>query len=91
LIFGMLAVLAAILLLARAKGDCFSRGLSLVICVALLALAVYVVPPEARTEGLFAREAPSPFWYRAARFVVLALPIAFWGVGWLRRWKRPVE
>jgi hypothetical protein len=91
LIFGMLALLAAIRLLARASGDRFSRGVSLVICLALLALAVYVFPPEPRTSGLFAREAPSPFWYRAARFVVLALPSVFWGLGWLHRWKSPGE
>lgn len=85
LIFGMLALLAAIRLLARASGNRFSRGSSLVICLALLALAVYVVPAEPLTEGLFAREATSPFWYRAARFAVLALPSAFWSRGVLRR------
>jgi hypothetical protein len=91
LILGMLAVLAAIRLLARAGCDCFSRGVSLVICLALLALAVYVDPPEPLTQGLFGREAPSPFWYRAGRFVLLALPGVFWGRGWLRRWKSPAE
>src|ERR1035437_727028 len=85
LIFGMLALLAAIRLLARASGNRFSRGSSLVICLALLALAVYVFPPEPRSSGLFAREAPSPFWYRAARFAVLALPSAFWSRGVTRR------
>jgi hypothetical protein len=85
LIFGMLALLAAIRLLARASGNRFSRGASLVICLALLALAVYVFPPEPRSSGLFAREAPSLFWYRAARFAVLALPSAFWSRGVLRR------
>jgi hypothetical protein len=85
LIFGMLALLAAIRLLARASGNRFSRGSSLVICLALLALAVYVFPPEPRSSGLFAREAPSLFWYRAARFAVLALPSAFWSRGVLRR------
>jgi hypothetical protein len=85
LIFGMLALLATIRLLARASGNRFSRGSSLVICLALLALAVYVFPPEPRSSGLFAREAPSPFWYRAARFAVLALPSAFWSRGVLRR------
>jgi hypothetical protein len=91
LILGILAVLAAIRLLARAGCDRFSRGVSLVICLALLALAAYVAPPELLTQGLFAREAPSPCWYRAARFVVLALPSVFWGLGFLHRWKSPAE
>jgi hypothetical protein len=91
LILGMFAVLAAIRLLARAGCDRFSRGVSLAICLALLALAVYVVPPEPLTQGLFGREAPSPLWYRAGRFVVLALPSAFWGLGFMRRWKSPAE
>ena len=91
LIFGTLAPLAAIRFLALASRDCFSRCVSLVICLALLALAVYVVSPEPLTSGLFTREAPSPFWYRAGRLVVLALPGVFWGLGWLRRRKRPAE
>jgi hypothetical protein len=91
LMTGILALLAAIGFLARASGDRFSQGLSLAICLALLALAVYVVPPEPMTQGLFARESPSPLWYRAARFVALALPSVFWGLGLLRRRKRPPQ
>ena len=89
LILGILAVLAVIRLLARTSRDRFSRGVSLVICLALLALAVYVVPAEPLTQGLFGREAPSPLWYRGARFVVLALPSVFGCLGFLRRRKRP--
>ena len=85
LILGMLALLAAIWYLARACGDRFSRGASLAICLALLALAIYVVPPEPMTQGLFAREVPSPMWYRAGRFFALALPSVFWGLGVIRR------
>ena len=85
LIFGVVVVLGAIRLLARASRDRFSRSVSLVICLTLLAVAVYVVPAEAITAGLFAREAPSPFWYRAARFVALALPSVLWCRGVLRR------
>ena len=62
--------------------------MSLAACLALLALAVYVLPPEPMTQGLFAREARSPLWYRAARFVLLALPGVFWGLGELHRRKR---
>jgi hypothetical protein len=91
LIFGMLAALAAIRLLARTGKDRFSGGVSLAICLALLALAFYVVSAEPLTQGLFGREAHSPLWYRAGRFVVLALPGVFWGLGWLRWWKSPGE
>jgi hypothetical protein len=84
LILGMLVFLTAIRLLARAGCDRFSRAVSLVICLALLALAIYVVPPEPLTQGFFARATPSPLWYRAARLVVLALPSVFSGLAWLR-------
>ncbi len=91
LVLGILAILAAIRLLARAGCDHFSRGVSLAICLALLALAVYVVPAEPLTQGLFGQEAPSPTWYRAGRFVMLALPSVFWGLGFQRRRKSPGE
>ena len=88
---GMVAVLAAIRILARADGNRFSRGVSLVICLALLALGIYVFPAEPITHGMFARETPSPLWYRAGRFVLLALPSVFWGLG-MHRWrKQPAE
>jgi hypothetical protein len=85
LIFGMLAILAAIHYLARASCDRLSQGVSLMACLALLALAVYVFPPEPLTGGLFARAAVSPFWYRGARFVLLGLPGLFWVLAWLHR------
>ena len=91
LIFGMLAALAAMWYLARVSCNRFSRGVSLAACLALLALAVYVLPSEPMTQGLFAREATSPLWYRAARFVLLALPSVFWVLGLLRRWQRPAQ
>ena len=91
LILGMLAVLVAIWFLARASSDLLSRGVSGTICLALLALGVYVFLPEPITHGLFAREMPSPLWYRAGRFVVLALPSVFWGLGLLRWWKQAAE
>jgi hypothetical protein len=81
----MLSFLTAIGCLARATRDRFTMILSLVLCVALVALAVYVFPSEPPTQGLFARESPSPFWYRGARFVTLALPGAAWVWGWLSR------
>ena len=50
LIFGKLALLGVIWFLARAGRDRLSRCVSLLVCLALLVLAVYVVPPEAKTE-----------------------------------------
>ena len=88
---GMVTVLVAIRFLARADGNRLSRGVSLVICLALLALGVYVFPAEPITHGMFARETPSPLWYRAGRFVLLALPSVFWGLGLLRWRKQAAE
>jgi hypothetical protein len=90
LIFGILAVLAVIWFLARASHARFSQVVSLAACLALLAIAVYVLPPEPMTQGLFARKAPSPLWYRAVRFVLLALPSVFWALGRMRQRKHPV-
>ena len=91
LILGVLALLAVIRCLARVSRDRISQGVSLVICLSLLAVAVYVFSPEPPTQGLFAREAPSPLWYRAARLVLLGLPSSFWALGLLPRWKRPAR
>src|ERR1017187_8893530 len=87
LIIGIIALLAAIRFLARASNDRFSQVVSLVACLAMFGLGVYVSLPEPMTQGLFAREAPSPFWYRAGRLALLALPSVFWGLGLRRRWK----
>ena len=85
LIIGVCSVLAAIRFLARATSHRIGQGVSLALCVALLALAGYVFPREPLTPGLFAREHSSPLWYRAGRFVVLALPSVLWGLGQLGR------
>jgi hypothetical protein len=78
LLLGAVLAVAAAWFFARASRDRISRGVSLVICCALLALAVYLLPPEPFTEGLFSRELPSPLWYRASRSLLLAAPAAFW-------------
>jgi hypothetical protein len=54
-------------------------------------LALYVLPAEPMTQGLFAREHPSPLWYRAARFGLLTMPCIFWALELLRRRKSPPE
>lgn len=70
--------LAAIHFLARTGSDSLTRFVSLAACLALLAIGAYVLPPEPITTGLFARAEPSPFWYRAGRLVLFALPTLFW-------------
>ena len=54
-------------------------------CLALLILGFYVLPSEPLNQGLFARERPSPLWYRGARLGVLALPALFWVLAMFRQ------
>jgi hypothetical protein len=83
LIIGVGSILVAIRFLARANSHRIGQGVSLVLCLALLALAVYVFPREPLTQGLFARQQSSPLWYRASRLVVLASPGVLWVLGLL--------
>jgi membrane protease YdiL (CAAX protease family) len=87
LVLGVLLILLLIGFLAGASVHPATRGLSLVMCLALLALAFYVLPREPLTNGLFTRTQSSPVWYRAGRFAVLALPTALWSFGFRRRRK----
>ena len=70
-------------LLARSPRDRPSRVISLVVCVLLLSLGAYALPPEPLSAGLFGRLASSPLWYRGARLVVMGLPLVLWV--WARR------
>lgn len=90
LVIGALLVIASIWFLARATQDRISRCISLCICCALLVLAVYLLPAEPFTTGLFARDLASPLWYRAGRFLLLAAPAAFWVLA-LRTWRLHLE
>jgi hypothetical protein len=83
----LLAALAASWWLARASVDRLTRIFSLVGCVVLLTLGAYVLPEEPKTEGLFSRQSPSPFWYRLARLAVMGCPTVFWSTAIL--WYRP--
>ena len=85
LLVAMFAFVLLMRLLATACPDRMSRGTSLVFCLALFVLGCYVLAPEPLTQGLFARERSSPFWYRFGRLVVLALPTVVWVRGWLVR------
>ena len=87
LIGGALSFLVAIRFLAGATRDGVSQGVAWLTCLALLALAVYVLPPEPLTTGLFARTVASPLWYRAGRFLLLVLPSMFLGRGLWHRVK----
>ncbi|HWW02413.1 MAG TPA: hypothetical protein VNZ64_22130 [Candidatus Acidoferrum sp.] len=91
LVFGVCAVLVAIRFLARAASDRMSLGVSLVLCLGLLVLAIYVLPSEPLTQGLFARKQPSPLWYRVGRLVVLALPGSLWARAVLSRRKAGLQ
>jgi hypothetical protein len=81
---GIFAVLVALRLLAGATNDRVSRVVSLVVCLALLVLAVYVLPREPLTGGVFGRDHSSALWYRSGRSIVLSLPSAFWVLGLFR-------
>jgi hypothetical protein len=65
-------------LLAKATAHRISRTVSLLACVALLAIGLGVLRSEPLTHGLFARESASPRWYRYSRLALLACPLAFW-------------
>ena len=80
LILTMFTILVGMRFLAKAGRDRFSQFVSLIACLTLLALAIYVFPPEKLTQGVFARTTPSPLWYRASRLLVMALPGVFWGI-----------
>lgn len=82
---GVCLILAAIFLLARARRQLAARAVSLVVCLALLALAIYVLPPEPPISGSYARQRSSPAWYRVVRFCALSSPTLFWVYGLLRR------
>ena len=78
LVIILLAALAATWWLARLSMDCGSRIFSLVGCLALIALGVYVLPPEPQPHGLFSGRSHSPLWYRGGRLVVFSCPGFFW-------------
>lgn len=76
----MVGALVATWYLAGASRDSATRLISMFECLTLLALAIYAFPSEPLSTGLFARLAPSPFWYRGGRVAIMALPVVFWSV-----------
>lgn len=78
LVAWLAAMLAAFWFLSRAAVNRLARVFALVICMALVALAIYIVPEEPTHQGLFARPCASPLWYRGGAAVILILPALFW-------------
>src|SRR5215831_17354568 len=64
LMMALLAALVATWWLARVSVNRLARFFSLLGCVALFILGIYVLPEEPKTVGLLSRQLPSPLWYR---------------------------
>jgi hypothetical protein len=69
------AALAAIRLLVKATSDRFTRTTALLVSTVLVIAGTYAFQAEPQTTGLFARDAPSPLVYRAARVLWMSLPL----------------
>jgi hypothetical protein len=78
LVVALLTFLAGTWHLARVSQNRVTRIVSLVGCVALLGLGIYVFPAEPKLQGLFSRQLASPVWYRGGRLLVTSCPILFW-------------
>src|ERR1051325_1594491 len=78
LLLWMAAVLLGFSTLARVNCHPTARISSLLICLSLFALGVYVTPAEPLSTGIFGRVASSPFWYRDARLFLMAVPLCMW-------------
>jgi hypothetical protein len=96
-IFGacVLASITMIWFLAKVTHDRFSFIASMIMCLALLCIAVGFIPPEKPEPatvtgilaGFFLRHTPSPWWFRGSIAVCLTLPAALW-FGWQLRHRR---
>lgn len=63
---------------ARNTRNRLTFALGSTVCVLLLGLGLYLLRPEPlETGGLLPRTQSSPFWYRGARLLALAAPVAF--------------
>lgn len=72
--------------LAQTKGeksDKLVRGVSVVVCALLAAVAVASLRSEPLGTGLLGRTIASPIGYRALRAVALALPLVFWAIAFM--------
>lgn len=76
---GMVGGLVGLFFLSRVPSARWLRVFSLLICLALLAIGIALAFPEpVQTEGLLARVAPSPAWFRLLRLLLLTIPILTW-------------
>lgn len=79
---GMVGALVGMGFLATTPVSRWLRVVSGVGCTALLAVGAWLVSPEpVTTEGLLARVASSPAWYRVGRLLILAAPFGLWFLG----------
>ena len=76
----MIVVLAGQWRLAKIPRGRWNQVISLMVGLALVAVAGLALGPEPLSEGLLGRDDPSPWWYRIGRAIVLALPLATWMV-----------
>jgi amino acid permease len=85
------AVLAIIYFLARSTRDRFSKTVSFLLVVTLAGISIYTFPRETQTSGLFARQSPSPLWYRGGRLLLMILPGVFWTIGVFGKRKATIQ
>jgi hypothetical protein len=62
--------------LSRCSKDRLTKSIAVLLCLALVGLAVYVIPPEPLKPGFLGRESSSPLWYRLGR-LGLTLSLCF--------------
>jgi len=77
---GILLALSAIWFLAKATRDRVTWGVSALLCLAFVGIAIAKFPAEAVSQaGNFgARGEASPLWYRGGRVLLMCLPAVFW-------------
>ena len=78
---GLLLVATALFLIwftAKRTSDAISHFIALAVSVLLMAAAICAIVPEPSSSGLIFGRRPSPWWYRAARSVVLIVPLWLW-------------
>ena len=89
LVAGLCIPLCATRYLARIRSNQVPKAVATICCLSLCLLGIYVLAAETKTTGLFARESPSPIWYRVARLFLLIQPGVFLLVHSYRRTEKP--
>ena len=74
---------------ARHTTDRVSQVFSLIICLAMIVIAIQSLNPEPLSPDTFlGRNIVSPLWYRAIRFFILLIPCFFWIIWPLKFWRK---